>query len=267
MKAPLSLRLSRSNATARGYIEPQLQVAGSLPLHLVLLPAGTFWMGSPAEELERYDREGPQRQVTVSQFFIGRYPVTQVQWKGVVELPSVEQALNPDPSDFRGDNHPVENVSWHDATEFCARLARHTNRPYRLPTEIEWEYACRAYTTTPFYFGQTITDEVANYRAIETYAHGPMGEYRGRTTPVDHFGIANAFGLSDMHGNVWEWCQDTWVNRWSQEPKRSLDTPEKTVRGGSWYSGPSKCRSACRFHFRADIKHNDLGFRIACTAP
>jgi formylglycine-generating enzyme required for sulfatase activity len=267
IRKPISFNLSRTSSTAQGYIEPPFLFMEVLPLHMILIPGGTFLMGSPEDELERYDREGPQQKVTVAQFFMGRYPVTQAQWRFVTELPQIAQSLNPNPSDFRGENHPVENVSWHDAIEFCARLSQYTKRPYRLPTEAEWEYACRAHMITPFYFGKTITDEVTNYRAIETYANGPIGEYRGTTTPVDHFGIANAFGLSDMHGNVWEWCQDTWAERWSPMPTGSLDPQEKSARGGSWYSGPSKCRSACRFHFRADAQHNDLGFRVACAAP
>ncbi|HIK45183.1 MAG TPA: formylglycine-generating enzyme family protein, partial [Leptolyngbyaceae cyanobacterium M65_K2018_010] len=190
---PLTLR--RTPRTARGFVEPLLEVGEALPLHMVLIPGGTFWMGSPEDEPQRLDSEGPQHEVTVPSFMMGRYPVTQAQWQAVAQLPQVERELNPDPSYFKGQDRPVERVNWYEAVEFCARLSAHTGRAYRLPTEAEWEYACRADTTTPFYFGNTLTTEVANYNGTYTYADGPKGEYRKETTPVDHFGIANAFGL------------------------------------------------------------------------
>ncbi len=183
---------------------------------MMSIPAGTFLMGSPENELKRESNEGPQHEVRVSQFFMARYLVTQAQWRAVAEMSPVERELDVDPSSFKGANRPVEKVSWDDAVEFCARLSAHTGRPYRLPTEAEWEYACRAGTKTPFHFGETITTDLANYRGTDSeeynwsgsYGSGPKGEYREETTVVDHFDVANAFGLCDMHGNVWEWCQD-----------------------------------------------------------
>ena len=268
---PLTIR--RTPSTGQGYIEPQLAVIDALPLHMVLISGGPFTMGSLNGELEREPSEGPPHEVTVPQFFMGRYLITQAQWRAVTGLPQAEQALNPDPSRFKGNNHPVEQVSWDDATEFCARLANHTQRPYRLPTEAEWEYACRAGTTTPFYFGNTLTDELANYRASTTYGNGPQGEYRQETTPVDHFGIANAFGLSDMHGNVWEWCADHWHDDYTDAPTDGSAWTEgrndvrRVLRGGSWIYVPGNCRSARRYHStRVYRLYNDSGFRVSCSA-
>jgi formylglycine-generating enzyme required for sulfatase activity len=270
---PKRLALHRTPRTRQGYIEPLLNVGSALPLHMVLIPGGSFLMGSPANEPERLDREGPQHEVTVAPFLMGRYPVTQAQWRFVAGLSRVRQTLDPEPSEFKGkDDHPVEQVSWNDAVEFCARLAQHTNRPYRLPTEAEWEYACRAGTTTPFYFGKTLTDELANYNASYTYANGPKGEYRRQTTPVDSFGIANAFGLSEMHGNVWEWCQDHWHENYEGAPADgsawiSDEQAERVLRGGTWHDLPRYCRSASRIYHSPDTRDDYIGFRVVCVAP
>jgi formylglycine-generating enzyme required for sulfatase activity len=149
---------------------------------MVLIPGGSFLMGSPEAEPDRSDNEGPQHKVTVPPFFMGRYPITQAQWRAVAALPQIKREPRPDPSRFKGDNRPVEQVNWYDAVEFCARLSAHTGRAYRLPTEAEWEYACRAGTTTPFAVGETITTEVANYDGNYTYNNGPKGEDRRETT-------------------------------------------------------------------------------------
>ncbi|MBT9317484.1 formylglycine-generating enzyme family protein [Leptothoe spongobia] len=246
----------------------------NLTLEMVQIPAGKFTMGSPETELERLDREGPQHDVQIEQFFMGQYPVTQAQWQFVAGVEQVERTLEANPSNFKGENHPVEQVSWYEAVEFCQRLSTHTGRNYGLPTEAEWEYACRTGTTTPFHFGNTITTEVANYNG-SSYAGGPAGEPLKRTTPVDHFGIANAFGLCDMHGNVWEWCQDLWHKSYDHKITPSQDgvnlqqeqADHRVVRGGSWYSSPGKCRSASRFHFRPTTCESDLGFRVICKRP
>ena len=174
---------------------------------------------------------------------MGRYPITQAQWRVVAGLSLVNRELNPEPSNFKGDNLPVEQVSWYEAVEFCDRLSAKTGRPYRLPSEAEWEYACRAGTTTPFHFGKTLTTEVANYNGNYTYADGPKGEYFETTTPVDKFEIANAFGLCDMHGNVFEWCEDHYGN-YNQTPvdgsARITDDKQarRILRGGSWFYYP-----------------------------
>jgi formylglycine-generating enzyme required for sulfatase activity len=211
-------------------------------LEMVAIPGGTFLMGSPESEPERSDRESPQHTVTIQPFFMGKFPVTQAQWQAVASLPKVNIDLKPDPSNFKGANRPVEQVSWNDAVEFCARLSKATGREYRLPSEAEWEYACRAGTTTPFHFGETITTDLANYDGNYTYGSGSKGQYRKQTTDVGSF-PANAFGLHDMHGNVWEWCQDTWHENYNGAPTdgsawvdENANQNIRILRGGSWTS-------------------------------
>jgi formylglycine-generating enzyme required for sulfatase activity len=249
---------------------------GDITLEMVAIPEGSFVMGSPDDEPERRDNESPQHEVTVPSFFMGRYPVTQAQWRAVAAMPQVERELKPDPSGSKGDNRPVERVSWYEAREFCARLSAHTGREYRLPSEAEWEYACRAGTTTPFHFGEMITTEVANYDGNYTYNGGPKGDDRGETTPVDHFGIANAWGLSDMHGNVWEWCLDHWHDNYDEAPTDGnawIDEEDdnknhsRLLRGGSWLYFPWYCRSAYRgFNDPRNVDLNN-GFRVVSVAP
>ena len=270
------------DCTAQFYTEDRLSLSpGQLPLDMVYIPPGSFQMGSPEDELGRFESEAPQHPVTLAQpFFMGKYPVTQAQWQAVVSLPQVDRDLNADPAKFKADNRPVEQISWDDAVEFCQRLARATNRPYRLPTEAEWEYACRAGTTTPFHFGPSITTDLANYRGTDweyegktssgAYGDGPHGEFRKETTEVGSFDVANAFGLYDMHGNVWEWCQDTWHKTYEGAPADgsawiSSDEREYSVlRGGSWYDFPGYCRSATRDVNAPDSRGNGTGFRVVC---
>ncbi|MFK8185209.1 MAG: formylglycine-generating enzyme family protein [Phormidesmis sp.] len=268
----MALTLHRTPATTRYYTEMLEGIGDAIPLQMLLMPSGTFMMGSPENEPERVEHEGPQHEVSVPPFFMGRYPITQSQWRAVAALKQVNLELNPVPSKFEGDNLPVEQVSWYEAVEFCDRLAQHTNRPYRLPTEAEWEYACRAGTTTPFHFGQTLTTEVANYHGNNTYVNGPKGKYRKATTLVNHFGIANAFGLADMHGNVFEWCQDHY-DLYDKTPVdgSAWETSEKearrVVRGGSWFNNPRNCRSAFRNDSSPGARLSFVGFRVSCSAP
>jgi formylglycine-generating enzyme required for sulfatase activity len=268
--AELTLRKERKQT--RYFTEP---LADGLGLDIILVTGGEFEMGSPEDEPERSPNEGPQHPVTVPTFCMGRYPITQAQWRFVAALPPVEQDLDSDPSHFKGDTRPVEQVSWHDAVEFCARLSIYAKRTYRLPSEAEWEYACRAGKKTPFYFGPILTVEIANYNGNYTYNNSPKGEYREQTTPVDHFGIANAFGLSDMHGNVWEWCQDHWHGNYEGAPIDSSawldqdagESARRVIRGGSWFNNPRYCRSASRddgYPRETDI---NIGFRVVCLAP
>ena len=262
-------------ATNQYYEEPLAE--GVLPLWMMQIPAGSFTMGSPPEELERLDSEGPQHEVTLSQFFMAKYPVTQAQWRVVAEMPEVNRELKLSPSRFEGDLRPVEQVSWYEAVEFCDRLTLHTNRQYRLPSEAEWEYACRAGTTTPFHFGETLSTDYANYAgANENYgAYGPgsRGEYREETTPVDEFACANAWGLCDMHGNVFEWCQDHWHDNYDDAPTDGsawlTENEEATriIRGGSWADFPWSCRSAFRGSDRPVNRDFLIGFRVCCAAP
>ena len=185
-----------------------------------------------------------------------------------------EQQLDPDPSHFKGDDRPVEQVSWLDAMEFCNRLSQRTGRTYTLPSEAQWEYACRAVTTTPFCFGDTINPELVNYLGDLAYTDGPQGVNREQTTPVGMF-PANAWGLHDMRGNVWEWCQDEWHESYAGVPtdgrawvdpaereksKESVKT--RLLRGGSWFNYPRACRSAFRGHYRPDCAFSSVGFRV-----
>ena len=262
--------VQKSEGQAYRYME---QIDENVVLEMVSIAGGEFVMGSPEEDEGGYSDERPQHLVTVPDFYVGRYPVTQAQWRAVAAMPQVERELEPDPSNFKGDDRPVEKVSWEDAIEFCARLSIHTNHQYRLPTEAEWEYACRAGTTTPFNFGETISPELANYNYTVSYADSPTGERIGETTPVAHFDVANAWGLSNMHGNVYEWCQDYWHDSYEGAPEdgsawltENSGAP-RVRRGGSWYFDPWYCRSAYRSDNDPDGRVNDLGFRVPCSAP
>jgi formylglycine-generating enzyme required for sulfatase activity len=279
-----------------GYRE---DLGGRLALTLIEIPAGSFLMGSPPEEPGRSDDEGPQHEVKLASFFMSHTPITQAQWREVAgwqSLPAERwgQDLNPDPSHFYNregqaegevrlfeaeantDNRPVENVSWLDAMEFCNRLSQRTGRTYTLPSEAQWEYACRAGTTTPFHFGDMISPELANYHGNYAYADGPKGIYREQTTPVRMF-PANAWGLHDMHGNVWEWCLDEWHESYEGAPtdgrawgdaaegeKSKELVKTKLLRGGSWNDGPWDCRSAYSYHSRPDDADFFVGFRVVC---
>ncbi|NER32868.1 MAG: SUMF1/EgtB/PvdO family nonheme iron enzyme [Oscillatoria sp. SIO1A7] len=242
-------------------------------LEMVSIPGGSFMMGSPDGEEGRYNRESPQHRVTVPAFFMGKYPVTQAQWQAV---------MGNNPSSFKGENLPVENVSWYDAEEFCKKLAEKTGKSYRLPSEAEWEYACRAGTTTPFHFGQTITTDLANYRGTDwevsgaykgSYGKGPKGKDRHKTTPVCSFKVANAFGLCDMHGNVWEWCQDTWHENYQGAPTdgsawiaSNSKHNDRMLRGGSWFNSPVNCRGAFRGPDNANLRWRYHSFRVAFSS-
>ena len=272
--------IHRQTKTNRCFFEDlgSEELGSKMPLEMVLIPSGTFLMGSPDDEPDRYDSEGPQHLVTVPTFFMGRYPITQEQWRAVAAMDKVKIDLKPDPSEFKGDKRPVEQVSWEDAMEFCARLSAHTGRSYSLPSEAEWEYACRAGTTTPFHFGETITTDVANYRGTDnkdrnwsgSYGDGPKGEYREETTPVDYFGVANAFGLCDMHGNVWEWCLDSWHDNYEGAPTdgsawdADWARDRRVLRGGSWNGYPTFCRSAYRHYSYPADRGLSYGFRLFC---
>jgi len=272
------LSFQRRQQTVQFFVE---RLSDAVAIEMMQIPAGSFLMGSPEDKLERLEREGPQHEVNVATFFMGKYSLTQAQWRAVAALPQVSQVLEPDPSGFKGDQRPVEQVSWYDAVEFCDRLSAHTGRAYRLPTEAEWECACRAGTTTPFHFGETITTDLANYRGTDneeyewsgSYGQGPKGEYREETTPVDHFGVANAFGLCDMHGNVWEWCFDQWHESYEDAPVNGNawlsdgDETQRVLRGGSWFTDPRRCRSASRNDATPENRYYILGFRVVCSAP
>ncbi|MEH1965134.1 caspase, EACC1-associated type [Nostoc sp.] len=236
-------------------------LGNGITLEMVEILAGSFKMGSPPGETGQTKYEEPQHAVNVPAFFIGKFAVTQEQY---------QQIMGSNPSNFKGAKRPVETVSWNDAVEFCKKLSQKTGREYRLPSEAEWEYACRAGRTTPFHFGETITTELANYNGNSTYASAPKGKYRQQTTEVGSF-PANAFGLCDMHGNVWEWCQDTWHDSYKEAPTDGSawidnDNKYQVLRGGSWYGDPRLCRSAYRNYDSRDNRGNHFGFRIVCAA-
>ncbi len=244
-------------------------LTSKISLEMVYIPGGSFMMGSPVGEGNQYEK--PQHEVTVQPFFMAKFQTTQVQWRAIASLPKVKVDLEPDPSHFKGDNLPVEKVYWHDAVEFCQRLSKQTGKEYRLPSEAEWEYACRAGTITPFHFGETITVELVNYRASETYSNEPKGEYREKTTPVGSFS-PNAYGLYDMHGNVWEWCENDYHGGYEDAPtdgsawlSKDKNT-SKVLRGGSWDNSPVGCRSAFRYYFTREDRDFDIGFRVVCVA-
>ncbi|NER22829.1 MAG: formylglycine-generating enzyme family protein [Symploca sp. SIO1B1] len=250
-------------------------LGNGIELEMIAIPSGSFLMGSPKDEPERRSSESPQHRVTVKSFLMGKYAITQAQWQVVAALPPVKTKLQANLSRFQGEDRPVEGVSWYDAVEFCDRLSLKTGRQYRLPSEAEWEYACRAGTTTPFHFGETITTNLAHYDDNYIYGSGSQGKYRGKTTPVGSFKVANDFGLYDMHGNVWEWCADHWHNNYEGAPKDSnawVDRGDhenlcRLLRGGSWFDYPKVCRSASRLNYVPSYSHVDLiGFRVVCEA-
>ena len=239
-------------------------LGNGITLDMVEILAGSFKMGSPPGENGRSTTEEPQHAVNVPAFFIGKFEVTQEQY---------QQIMGSNPSYFKGAKRPVEQVSWNDAVEFCKKLSQKAGRKYRLPSEAEWEYACRAGTTTPFHFGETITTELANYNGNYTYASEPKGKYRQETTEVGSF-PPNAFGLYDMHGNVLEWCQDNWHDSYKGAPSDGsawIDNNQyQMLRGGSWLFIPEVSRSASRgSNYWAEQKHIDIdfnvGFRVVCA--
>ena len=253
-----------------------------------MLPAGEFLMGSPPDEPERFDWEGPQHRVTIGyRFAIGRYAVTVSEYRRFVEATDRDHSGGihvwsggewkmdaskswRDPGFKQTDRHPVVGVSWQDAMAFCDWFGKETGKLYRLPSEAEWEYACRAGTTTPFSFGKTITSDQANYDANYTYAGSAKGVYRKRTVEVGSL-PANPWGLHEVHGNVWEWLEDVWHDSYSGAPVDGTAWTDgeginsdlsRVVRGGSWNDDPWFCRSAVRDRSGPDIRSYVSGFAL-----
>lgn len=230
---------------------------------MMRIPAGEFLMGAPEDEPDSRSRERPQHRVRVAEFFMGQTPVTQAQWRSVVSNSEpIERGLKPDPSKFKGDNWPVEEVSWDDAQEFCRRLSDLSKKDYRLPSEAQWEYACRADTETAYHFGPMLTNDVVNYAGSV-----------GKTTDVRTY-PANSWGLYDMHGNVWEWCEDDWHSNYDGAPEdgstwisKNRDKEGKLLRGGSWFDFPRLCRSAFRYALARGRRYDGIGFRVCCVLP
>jgi len=236
-----------------------------ISLDMLIIPAGIFQMGSP-RHLGNND-EQPQHLVTVRSFMIGKFLTTQAQWKVIMgNLP---------PCRFKGDDLPVERASWKDAQKFCKRLSKKTSgavlrtgRNYQLPSETQWEYACRAGTNTPFGFGETITTDMANFNGEHIFLHEPRGPYRHVTTEGGTF-PPNAFGLYDIHGNLWEWCADNWLDDYTSSPRdgsfyENKDSRYRVARGGSWHEPPELCRSAARIKFLQSDADETIGFRVVC---
>jgi formylglycine-generating enzyme required for sulfatase activity len=316
------VEIHRSRGSAQAFYEPLqrenlppgaiAEAADPLTLTLVEIPKGEFPMGSPPEEPERYDDEGPQHLVKLESFFMAQTPITQAQWREVAgwqpwDGESWGRELKPNPSHFRGgdnqkggkarlfdgeantDQRPVEQVNWEDAIEFCNRLSQRTGRHYSLPSEAQWEYACRAGSITPFHFGETLSSELANFGGTEVYAGGLKGDWRRQTTPVgkslasvtsaDAF-PANDWGLQDMHGNVWEWCLDQWHPSYEGAPldgsawvdadanqaniKKDEESNDRLLRGGSWNDHPGLCRSAVRIRLQPGKVYDYVGLRVVC---
>ena len=256
---------TRTKETAEFFAE---DLGNGVVLEMVKIPSGTFQMGSP--EGQGNDDEKPQHAVTVPAFAMGKYPVTQAQWRAVADLPQVEIALNADPSNFKGDSRPVEKVSWDEAVEFCQRLSRVSGHLYHLPSEAEWEYACRAGTTTEFYFGETLTPKLARCKANLGMALITL--FAGETVSVGSY-LPNTFGLYDMRGNVCEWCADPWHGNYQDASTDGSvwttngDNEIRVIRGGSWHDYPVYCRSAYRYYSFPRVTILNIGFRVVCSSP
>lgn len=240
-------------------IEKKIDLGSDVNMVMVFIPAGEFEMGSPLEELKRDDDEAQHRIKLTKPFYMGKFEVTQMQYRVI---------MTDNPSKFDGDNLPVDNVNWYEAARFIKRLNDKTGLKFRLPSEAEWEYACRAGTTTAFNTGTTIDSDFANYDATAPYADGIIGKELKRTNKVGSY-PANAFGLYDMHGNVWEWCSDVYdKNYYKVTPTFDPTGPQeqeggdRVIRGGAWNEKAHKCRSADRNNRSPKANQPIIGFRV-----
>ena len=238
-------------------------------LQMVQIPAGTFEMGAPENEPGGNASERPQHHVAVPRFYLGKHAVTIEQWRAVMR--ALPEGMKIAERTFKmSGRQPVVRVSFDEAEAFCARLSRRSGRGYRLPTEAEWEYACRAGTSAAFAFGPTISRKVVNYDGETIRRDRPDGKH-ATTRPVGSLGVANGFGLFDMHGNVWEWCEDYWFNNYRDAPAdgsagKSGESRNRVLRGGSWYSTAEFCRAAVRRPGgEAGTRSRQIGFRVAMT--
>ena len=244
--------------------EAEIALGNNINMKFVLIPAGEFEMGSPPSETGRGFDEGPVHQVKISKpFYMGKYEVTQIQYNTVL---GIQKNCK-----FKGDSLPVENINWYEVNPFLNRLCNKYDLKFRLPTEAEWEYACRAGTNTPFYTGETISGEQANYKSKLVYKKGTKGVYLKMTTQVGSY-PSNAFGLYDMHGNVWEWCSDWYSNSYYQkaetiDPKGPVSGSGHIIRGGSYKNNPVQLRSASRKAKMCGADKKYLGFRVILEIP
>ena len=250
-----------SDAVARLWLLPphSIELAPGVWLELQPIPAGTFLMGSPKKERGRHNDETLHKVTLTQPFLIGKYPVTQTQWQAV---------MGNNPSYFQGDNLPVEQVSWGDAQSFCVKVHEKTGHTVCLPTEAQWEYSCRAGTSTPFHFGQELNGTQANCCGDYPYGTPQKGPYIEKTSPVGSY-PPNAWGLYDMHGNVFEGCQ-SWYGDYPEGPVTDPSGPKAgsfcVSRGGSWYGGAADCRSAFRSRDDPSLRDNGGGFRLALSS-
>ncbi len=226
-----------------------VKLGDRVSMEFVRIPPGKFTMGSPADEEGRFDDEGPQREVTITRpFHMGICEVTQEQWEAV---------MGGNPSHFKGATRPVEQVSWDDAVEFCKKASEKTGRTFRLPTEAEWAYACRAGSKTRFSFGDDDKglDDFGWHSGNSEGTQHPVGQKR-----------PNAFGLHDMHGNLWEWCSDWYAESYANagvvDPTGPATGWARVVRGGCWRRNPRLCRSSLRFRLEPDYRGSVIGFRV-----
>jgi formylglycine-generating enzyme required for sulfatase activity len=250
------------------------EIVNSIGMRLRLISAGTFTQGSPPSEAGRADHEGPQREVTLTRpFYLGVRPVTQAEYLALCQV---------NPAHFQagrggGPEHPVEMVSWDDAAEFCRRLSarpeeQSLGRKYRLPTEAEWEYACRGGTRTAYHGGDSLDSTQANFNGDFPGGQAAAGPNRQCTSPVGTF-PPNAWGLEDMHGNVWEWCRDRYAaDAYRVNPAVDPEGPPRgearVMRGGSWVLRGRDCRAAARDKLAPSIRGKQVGFRVVCeVAP
>ena len=260
-----SLRPTTPTPPATGAAGSGTSSPARLPFEpeMVIIPAGRFLMGSPAGEAKREEYEGPQHQVAISRpFGIGRHAVTFDDYDAFCSATGRDK---PGDSGWGRAHRPVINVTWGDAAAYCQWLSQQTGRAYRLPTEAEWEYACRAGTTTPFHFGETLSTDQANCDGNRPYSNGPKSAYRKQTVPVGSL-PANPWGLCEMHGNVWEWCQD-WYGLYATGPIPNPIGPptgeRRVLRGGSWFNEARFLRSASRLALAPGDRLRLIGFRLA----
>jgi len=309
LKVPMLTLKTTTGAVTTRVVEDvevwQVPLPGGVPLEVVKIPGGTYTIGSPPEEVGRgnygaINQEEPeevqwveaQRQVSVPPFAMARFPISQAQWRSLAELEWEERhQLQPDPSQHKGVDLPVESVSWNACQEWLQRLNLWLKEQWPelggegdapvlgLPSESQWEAACRAGASTPFHFGDTIDVSWANYngRADYVYPGGRRGPYLQRPTPVGAYGLVNDWGLADMHGNVWEWCKDLWPpspqggtengQPLAEDPKSlPLEQQRRLLRGGSWFFNPHYSRSAYRGIIHPAI-FLDVGFRVCSLSP
>jgi formylglycine-generating enzyme required for sulfatase activity len=256
-------------------------LTNSIGMKLSLIPAGKFLMGSPETEPERDPEEVPHEVTITRPFYMGVYPVTQAEFARIMGG-GIRPGAFFNARQGGGPDHPMENVLWKHAVEFCRKLSglsSEAGRRYRLPTEAEWEYACRAGTTTAFHFGNALSSQQANFNGRFPYGGAEKGPYLRRTAKVGSY-PPNAFGLYDMHGNVWQWCAD-WYDKdyYRHSPKADPLGPAqgvmktdyndyyRVVRGGSWLDEARACRSARRFRAMPSDTYRIIGFRVVCEAP